>query len=160
MYYWFHYTRRDCRQQHLASTKCTNGTQSYNTIDVYVDHILVDSGAATQAMIVPRTMQHSCLWNPFHHNSSQLQMIQSKSTALDVCAINVKDNQLLRVMWSIQTYQCQDWLTEATTSTWASTGTTDTWRRMDNTWKYRQSLHQKDTSSATSYNNSRSTKSS
>ena len=73
---------------------------------------------------VQKTTQHSFLWNlleHLHHSSSQLQMTQSKSMALDVCTTSVKDNQLLfptlHVMWSTLSYQFQDWLIEATIST-------------------------------------------
>ena len=48
-----------------------------------VDHILVDSGAATH--VCPKDYATQFPLEPLvHHNFSQLQMIQSKSMALDV----------------------------------------------------------------------------
>ena len=85
-------TASTTHQLPIAPTKTT---PSYMHMDV--DHILVDSGAATHVCPKDHATQFP-FWNlleHLHHSFSRLQMTQSKSMALDVCTTNVKDNQLL-----------------------------------------------------------------
>ena len=113
---------------------------------------------------------------------SQLQMIQSKSMALGVFTTNVKDSQwvspTLHVMWNTQSYQCQDWLIKATTSTGQTLEpsyvdhlyelhlkemeTFSTYQQNHNhlrkDGKYKQSLHPKDMCNSKLYSNIASTK--
>ena len=85
-------TESTTQQLPIAPTKTTT---SYMHMDVH--HILVDSGPATRVCPKDYATQFP-FWNllkHLHHNSSQLQMIQSKSMALDASTTSLKDSQWL-----------------------------------------------------------------